>query len=159
MKTVSTSPHDCLTKHRRALFMLSCILYRKLFPPCVEVDESKALFRVQEFLSLSRDKRVLNVATWYTRNTKEFNVSPSNWKHLQNKEETSAKMFQITEIYNTKFAVSNITRRSHSNSLSSKSHIKSIIFTISKKNPETAVQSFPKLRSIHSGPTHYHVTP
>ena len=55
--------------------------------------------------------------------------------------------------------MSNITRRSHSNSLSSKSHIQSIIFTISKKNPEIAVQSFPKLRSIHSGPTHYHVTP
>jgi hypothetical protein len=33
--------------------------------------------------------------------------------------------------------------------------MKSIIFTISKKNPELAVQSFPKLRSICSGPTHY----
>lgn len=66
---------------------------------------------------------------------------------------------QITEIYDTKFAVSNVTIRTCSHELLRTSYIKSLIFTISKKNPELAVQSFPKLRLICSGPTHYHVTP
>jgi hypothetical protein len=61
---------------------------------------------------------------------------------------------QITEIYDTKFAVSNETIRTRSHDLLRTSHIKSIIFTISKKNPELAVQSFPKPRSIYVAAPH-----
>ena len=109
VKTLGTSPRDCLTKHRRALLMLSAIVYRKPFTPWEDVGESEALSTVIQLLSLpSRDKRVSIVKRWYDRNANIFKVSPSSWKHVVAKEQTSVNLFDF--VSNTRHASSSSSR-------------------------------------------------